>query len=328
MRGVFFESESSARTGRVVFADLAEDFVDGALVPLVGVEGQGAGEEDVEDDAEGVDVGTRVDVGHAGGLLGAHEARSANECAGLCKEREIGSGLGSDGFGDAEVNDAGNRLAIEFSDKDVGRFQVAMDDGFLMGVLNAFADLNEQGEAFTNLELFVVAIAGDGRAVNVLHDEVRLAIGSGAGVENFGDGRMIHHGEGLLFGMEALEDGVVVEAAANELESYVAADGGGLFGEPDEAHAAFAEFFQETIGADSFALERRSSAGRRGRCDRVERRVGLGLRGYGIVQRQLLQAGQGERSLSSNGEPEEWEAHGVGDRKRGDERREDAEGET
>jgi hypothetical protein len=35
-------------------------------------------------------------------------------------------------------------VAIHFRHQDVGRFQVAVDDGFLMGVLDTFADVDEQ----------------------------------------------------------------------------------------------------------------------------------------------------------------------------------------
>ena len=52
------------------------------------------------------------------------------------------------GLGNAKVNDLGHRHAIVEGDENVRGFDVAMDDAFLMGVLNGLANLDEQFEAF------------------------------------------------------------------------------------------------------------------------------------------------------------------------------------
>jgi len=46
-------------------------------------------------------------------------------------------------LGNAKIDNAGSGLPSIFRHQDVGRLQVAMDDGLLMGVLHAFANPNE-----------------------------------------------------------------------------------------------------------------------------------------------------------------------------------------
>jgi hypothetical protein len=47
-------------------------------------------------------------------------------------------------FGDAEVDHFGHRLAIVQRHQNIGRLDVAVDDAFLMRVLNRLADGDEQ----------------------------------------------------------------------------------------------------------------------------------------------------------------------------------------
>ena len=48
------------------------------------------------------------------------------------------------GLGDAEVNDFHHRLVVVDGDHDVGRLDVAVDDAFLVGVLEGLADRDEE----------------------------------------------------------------------------------------------------------------------------------------------------------------------------------------
>ena len=100
----------------------------------------------------------------------------------------------SKGFGDTEIDDFGDGAAIKFGDEDVGGLKVAVDDGFLVGVLNAFAHVQEEFESFRDGEAVLVAVDRDGCAGHVLHHEVGRAFGRGAGVEHAGDGGMVHEG--------------------------------------------------------------------------------------------------------------------------------------
>ncbi len=131
-----------------------------------------------------------------------------------------------------------------------------MNDGFLVRVLHPLAGTNKQFEPLANLEFLPIAILRDGHAGNVFHGEVRLTVRRGAGVEDLGDGRMIHDGERLALGLKTSQSGFVVHAALDELERYHAADRDGLFGKPDLTHAAFAELLDQVVGSERFRYGR------------------------------------------------------------------------
>src|SRR5580704_15926552 len=210
--GVFVLMELDAGARRIILTDMANYFVKGLLAPPCGVERQLANQESVENDAEGIDVSAAVQVRDTGSLFRTHvagcpdqRAAVAGKSEGLFESRSWGNR-----FGDAEVDDAGNRLAIDFSDENVGRLQVTMDDGLLMCVLNAFANLDEERESVANRKFLRIAVFVDGGAVDVLHDEVGLALRSCASVKDFSDRGMVHHGKGLLFGLKSLQGRVVI----------------------------------------------------------------------------------------------------------------------
>ena len=50
------------------------------------------------------------------------------------------------GLGDAEVDDFWHGAVILHRHEDVGRFQISVDDSFLMRMLHAFTDLQEEFE--------------------------------------------------------------------------------------------------------------------------------------------------------------------------------------
>jgi len=68
-------------------------------------------------------------------------------------EQAIALGAGRSGFSEAEVDDARDRFAIDFNDKDVRGLEVTMDDGFLVRVLDALTGLDEKLNALLNDEL-------------------------------------------------------------------------------------------------------------------------------------------------------------------------------
>ena len=59
------------------------------------------------------------------------------------------------GLGDAEVDDFGQRLIILRADQHVAGFEVAVDQPFLVGVLNGVADLDEQFQPGADIKLFL-----------------------------------------------------------------------------------------------------------------------------------------------------------------------------
>ena len=80
-----------------------------------------------------------------------------------------------------------------------------------------------------------------GKPVDQLHDEERPAVGGHAAVEHPGDVRVVHQRQRLPLLLEALQHGLGVHAGLDELERDVALDRFGLLGDPDLAHAAFAD---------------------------------------------------------------------------------------
>ena len=64
-------------------------------------------------------------------------------------------------FGQAEVDDLGDRFAVHDFDEDIARFQIAVDDTFLMGVLHGVAHRDEQQQPVAAVQL-VIAIPRDG----------------------------------------------------------------------------------------------------------------------------------------------------------------------
>jgi hypothetical protein len=106
-------------------------------------------------------------------------------------------------------------VAVNFHHQNIRWLQIAMDDGFLMCVLHAIACLDEQLEPRLNAQFFSIAVFRNRFARHVLHHEVWLAVGRRAGVEDFGDGRMVHQGKRLAFGLEAVQQGIVVHSGAN-----------------------------------------------------------------------------------------------------------------
>jgi hypothetical protein len=92
-----------------------------------------------------------------------------------------------------------------------------VDDSLLMGVLNGLADGDEQLQALLGREMLLVTVAGDGDALDKLHDEVRAAAIRGAGIEHLGDVRVIHDRQGLPLLLEAGNDLGGVHAGLDDL---------------------------------------------------------------------------------------------------------------
>ena len=91
-------------------------------------------------------------------------------------------------------------------DQHVGRLDVAVDDPFLVGVLDRLADRRRKFAAARGRQLVVVAVLGDRHALDQFHDEVGPAGVGGAGVEDPGDVGVVHQGQRLPLGLEAGDD--------------------------------------------------------------------------------------------------------------------------
>jgi len=63
---------------------------------------------------------------------------------------------------------------------------------FLVRVLDALANANEQFQPFARRELMFIAVARDGYPGDVLHHEVRSTLRRVTCIQDFSDGRVIH----------------------------------------------------------------------------------------------------------------------------------------
>jgi hypothetical protein len=68
-----------------------------------------------------------------------------------------------------------------------------------------------------------------------------------------GDVGTVHQGQGLALGLEPGDDLAAVHAGFDEVQRHRAAHGRGLFGQIHDAHAPFADFFQQLVRADDRA---------------------------------------------------------------------------
>ncbi len=105
------------------------------------VVGMRAGEQLVQEDTQGIDVGARVDGRRiAARLLGAHVRERPDELADASAARRRAS-IGIARVRDAEVEHLGLAEGI---DEDVVGLEIAMHDALLVGVLDGFCELDEQ----------------------------------------------------------------------------------------------------------------------------------------------------------------------------------------
>ena len=117
--------------------------------------------------------GERVDVGLGPGrtalrLLGGHVGEGADDVAGRGQGGAVGEA------GDAEVHQLGARLPL--GDLDVLRLDVAVDDAAGVGVVERLAEVGADLADLAVAQLAFAGEAGQGRAVDQLGDQQRVAV--------------------------------------------------------------------------------------------------------------------------------------------------------
>ena len=139
-----------------------------------------------------------------------------------------------------------------------------------MGVLDRVADLNEQSEPLSRIELILIAVVGDLDAPHQFHHEVGAAGLGCAGVQDPGNVGMVHHRQRLALGLKPGYDTPGVHAELDHLEGHPTTNGLGLFGDIDHTAAAFAELFADFVMPDKIAwfLGRRRGHHHRAVCAR------------------------------------------------------------
>jgi hypothetical protein len=81
-----------------------------------------------------------------------------------------------------------------------------MDHTLLVRVVDSRAHLDEQLEALANARLPFVEEPGNRNPPDEFHNKIRSPPVCRSGIEDLGDVWMVHHGEGLAFGLEAGDD--------------------------------------------------------------------------------------------------------------------------
>jgi len=151
------------------------------------LEGAHTQDDFVQQDPEAVDIGAGVGVllGRCADELGGEIGRGADHhIAG--DERRFEQRM-IESLGDTEVDDLGLRLAIDLGHQQVRGFEVAMQNALLMGMLDPGADALKKLDARTQIELMLIAVAGDRRPLDPLHREVGIAELGGSGLVDRGD---------------------------------------------------------------------------------------------------------------------------------------------
>ncbi len=240
--------DTGRRRRRFVVANQPQHLVQGRPLQRLPRDRRRAGQQLVEDHAQGVDVGPGVDVQRVEGrLLRRHVQRRAGDAAKGGEQALLGQPHPAGGLGQAEVDHLGHRAVVVRLDQDVGGLQVAVDDPLLVRVLHGPTDLLEQRQPGGDVEAMGVAVVGDGDALDQLHHEERAAVGGRAGVEDAGDVGVLHQGQGLALRLEAGQDVARVHPPLDQLERHLAADRAELLGEEDGAHAALADLLAELV---------------------------------------------------------------------------------
>ena len=224
-----------------------------SLEQLLGFKRRAPRQQFVEQHSERVDVAAGVHV-HAAqaDLLGAGISRRADELLELGEQRLVGKAR-TDGLGDAKINYFRRGHPIHFGHQHVGRFDIPVDDAFVMGVLDGAADLNKEPQPLGGGQLVLIAVVGDPHPAHQFHDEVGSAGVSSARVQDLSDVGMVHEGQGLALGFKPGDDLPGVHAQLDHLERHTPPDRFLLLGHIDHPAATFADLLQQFIAANPVA---------------------------------------------------------------------------
>src|SRR5437773_7358990 len=101
-----------------------------------------ASEQLVKQNSQTVDIASGIDIETAETcLFRAHISRGAQKLVETSEERLVGKRF-LDGLGDAEVNKLRREVAVVFDDENIARFEIAMNDAFLVRMLHRFTNEN------------------------------------------------------------------------------------------------------------------------------------------------------------------------------------------
>jgi hypothetical protein len=127
-------------------------------------------------------------------------------------------------FSNPEINDYGQRRAVVQSHQDVGRFDVAVNDAFLMSVLDSVANLLEELQPLGRGQVVLVAVIRDAYSTDQVHNEKRAAGYSCTRIKHARDIAMVHHGQGLTLSFKARDDLFRIHPGLDDLKGNSAPD--------------------------------------------------------------------------------------------------------
>ena len=183
------------------------------------------------------------------GLFGAHVQWRADHLRKIGAERAFGQALVGR-LGDTEIDDFWDWPNVVQFDQKISRLKVAVDDSFLMCMLNGFTNGYKQFQSLASCQFMCIAILCYWNTFNQFHHEIGSTGFRRTGIENFGDIRMVHHGKCLAFCFEARDDLLGIHTGFDNLQCHCTTKGLPLLCHIDRAHSPFANLLQQFVGPD------------------------------------------------------------------------------
>ena len=144
----------------------------------------------------------------------------------------------SDRFSHAEVDHFGHGRDVMHFDQHVTGLNVAVDQAFLVRVLNRLADHDEQPQSFASIEFLPITEFGDRSAFHELHHEIGSPRIGRSGIQHRGDVWVIHQGQRLSFGLKSRDNLLSIHARLDDFQSHHTTHGNLLLGSIDDTHAS------------------------------------------------------------------------------------------
>ena len=155
-----------------------------------------------------------------------------------------------DGFGNAKINYLGHRDSFTLRDQDIRRFQIAMDDPFLMRVLYAAAHRYEKFQALPHRKLLALAVIGKLLSHDQLHHKEGPACVRCPDVQYARDIGMIHCGQRLPLNFESRHCHLRIHSMFEDLKCDPALDWLLLLRYVNGGKTALADLLEQQVPSD------------------------------------------------------------------------------
>ena len=157
------------------------------------------------------------------------------------------------GLGYAEIDNLGQGFVVLRRYQNVGRLQIAVNDSFLVGVMQRAAYLDEEIDAGPDSKAVLVGEFEDLNPFHQFHDQERTSSIGGTCVQHFGDVRVIHHRQHLAFRFETGQKVRGIHAHFEDLDRNLAVDVFRLASDPNRSPSALSNAFEQLIASDLVA---------------------------------------------------------------------------